>query len=97
MTAEPERLFIAFTGRLSADESRKAINAVCDCLDETPRHVVWDLTDMTGYDPLARVVWQSELVPRRKRLLSLSVQGGSAFVRMGAVAIAFALGIPLEK
>lgn len=90
-------MVVTFHGRLSAVEARNAINAVAQWLDEAPRHVTWDLTDMTGYDPLARVVWQTELTPRRRRLLSLGVRGGSAFVRMGAVALAFAMGIPLEK
>lgn len=86
---------MTFRGRLSANAARESVNALIQWLEEEPLHVVWDISEMSGYDPLARVIWQAELLPRRKRVLSLAVRGGSAFVKLGAVAIAVALGIPL--
>lgn len=58
-----------------------------------PAHVVWNLTEMTGYDAAARVSWQHALWPLRHRIHGIEVVGGNPVVRIGAVTLTMVLGI----
>ncbi|MDP3279188.1 MAG: hypothetical protein Q8Q09_28615 [Deltaproteobacteria bacterium] len=91
-----DRLIATFVGRLSTADGRSSALEFARCLREQPRHVVWDLGQMRGYEAGAREAWQSQLWPLREQILSISVRGGGPFVRLGANTLAMALGIALK-
>ncbi|HVH45872.1 MAG TPA: hypothetical protein VM925_26140 [Labilithrix sp.] len=89
------KIVIAFDGRLSAAEARTSAEAFVSVLSTGPHDVVWDLRSMNSYDMLAPLAWQRSLRPWLANIRSLGVIGGNPFVRLGATALASALGIPL--
>jgi hypothetical protein len=99
LSVDPLRgvLRMAFEGRLSLSEARSSAAACAELLAKGPHDVVWDLRLMQGYDVLAPIVWQRALRPWIGNVRSLGVVGGNSFVRLGATALASALGIAVSK
>lgn len=89
-------IVVVFDGRLSAVEARTSADAFVELLARAPHDVVWDLRTMTGYDILAPLAWQRAVRPWTGNIRSLAVVGGNTFVRLGATALAVALGIPMQ-
>lgn len=98
LSIDPARrvILMAFDGRLSAAEARTSADAFVAVLSTGPHDVVWDLRNMNSYDMLAPLAWQRTLTPWMRNIRSLGVVGGNPFVRLGATALAAALGIPLR-
>lgn len=94
---EADRLICTFRGRLTAAEGEASAALVAAELTSSPLHLVFDLTDMQGYESGARAAWQRSLWPLRDRILSLEVVGGNAVVRMGANVLGLALGVPVTS
>jgi len=95
-SADGSRLNIVFTGRLSEEEGARSAEAFRKALSEAPRHVVWDLTAMSGYDAAARDNWAKAVWPVRSFIKSLTVVGARGLIRVGATFLAVLLGIPHE-
>ena len=81
-----------FDGHLSTEEGQASAEAFSEKL-EIPRDVIFDVRKMQGYESGARRAWQQTLWPLRDHILSLTVVGGNALVRMGATVLGTFLGL----
>jgi hypothetical protein len=88
-----DRIVATFKGQLSADEGIASARSFGALLKNGPAHVVWNIAAMSGYDMIARRAWQSGVWPLRKNILSITVLGGNAIVKLGAASLALALGV----
>jgi hypothetical protein len=97
VVVEETTVTATFVGHLSADEGRKSALAFAE---ELQKHelvdVVFDVTNMEGYDRGARTQWQLIVHPHRDRILGIHLIGGSRIIRMGASVLAMVLGVPLR-
>jgi hypothetical protein len=85
---------VKFMGRLTAEDGKDSARRVATLLQETPRHLVLDIREMSGYETDARVAWQEVLMPQRKNILGMTFCGGGALVRVGATMLALVLQVP---
>lgn len=92
-TKDAATLVATFRGKLSEAEGKAFAAAFAEELTWAPAHIIWNLTEMTGYEAAARVAWQEALLPLKQRIRSLEVVGGSPLVRVGAVTLAMVLGV----
>jgi hypothetical protein len=90
---DEDRIVAMFEGLLTAEAGIASAQTFGALLKEGPSHVVWDVARMSGYELLARRAWQSGLWPLRRNILSITVLGGNAIVKLGAAGLAFALGV----
>lgn len=92
-TGDGATVIVTFRGKLSAGEGRASAEAFAMEIAREPALVVWNLIEMTGYEPAARVAWQHALWPLRHRIRGIEVVGGNPVVRIGAVTLTMVLGI----
>jgi hypothetical protein len=92
-TEDGETLIATFRGRLSGRDGAASAAAFATELSRGPARVIWNLTEMTGYEAGARVAWQRALWPVRHHIRSIEVVGGGPIVRVGAVTLTMALGL----
>lgn len=95
MVRRSDGVVFKFTGRLSTADGIASAHAFAEVLAVAPTKVLWDLRAMQGYETGARVAWQRALWPHRHNLESVEVVGGGPFVRLGAITLTTALGVPL--
>jgi len=86
-------VIMTFDGRLSAEDGRGSATAFIERCKAERIDIVWDVSNMRGYDSEARRAWQDALLPHRHRFRTITVIGGTALVRMGASAVALMLGM----
>jgi hypothetical protein len=87
-------LIATLVGHLTGDDGRESATEFRQALQAGPVHAIWDLRSMSGCDSQARDAWQNTIWPLRKSIRSLTVVGGNALVRVGAVFLAALLGVP---
>ena len=92
-TKDGATVIATFRGKLGESEGRTFAASFAEELSWAPAHIIWNLTEMTGYEAAARVAWQEALLPLRHRIRSLEVVGGGPLVRVGAVTLAMVLGV----
>ena len=92
-TKDGATVIATFRGKLGESEGRTFAASFAEELSWAPAHIIWNLTEMTGYEAAARVAWQDALLPLRHRIRSLEVVGGGPLVRVGAVTLAMVLGV----
>jgi hypothetical protein len=85
-----------FDGHLTAEEGIASAAAFKAAFGGEPLAVVWDVTDMIGFESGARGAWAETVWPLRGQISRLSIVGARGMVRIGATFLALMLGKPYE-
>jgi hypothetical protein len=88
-----ERILVSFSGHLSGAEGGRSAAALVSFMADRELDLVLDVHRMTGYDRAARKSWEKALWPRRRNIRHMTVLGGSAVVKLGAMMLGAALGV----
>jgi hypothetical protein len=83
-----------FAGHLGGDEGAASAAAFRAAFSGAPLSVVWDVSDMTGFDAAARSAWAEAVWPIRSQIARLDIVGAQGVVRIGATFLALLLGKP---
>ncbi len=91
-------LVIRFAGYLAADGARVALQRVRTALAERSDGVtmVWDASDMTGYDTESRTLWQNDMDELKPRIAAIHLVARSAIIRMGAAVVGMFMRYPIR-
>lgn len=92
-TKDGTTLIATFRGRLGGRDGQLSAECFAAEIARRPAHVIWNLTEMIGYEAAARVAWQRALWPVRHLIRGIDVVGGSPLVRVGAVTLTMVLGV----
>lgn len=90
------RLKVVFKGHLTEERGDAAAAKFESALAEGPRALVWDVTEMSGYDRTARLALQKALLAHRDNIQSLTIVGGDSYLNFAAKTIGLAVGIPVD-
>lgn len=81
-----EFLYFIFKGRLTVNDAQKAVidwkKALENCKDMHPH--VWNCTEMTGYEPMARIVWQKAIKELKGKIDKIWLISDSSIIIAGA-------------
>lgn len=80
-------LVFKFNGKLTAKNAASAIERWEKELDEyeaADARIIWECTNMTGWEPKARRMWQKTLQKNKMRIARIWVVTNSAKIKAGA-------------
>jgi hypothetical protein len=80
-------LYFKFIGKLSEELAKNGISVwkEANSLKQGQKiHLVWDCLEMTGYDSLARVLWQKTMKDFKDSIGSIWILTNSNIVKVGA-------------
>ncbi|HWB80464.1 MAG TPA: STAS/SEC14 domain-containing protein [Nannocystaceae bacterium] len=91
-------LVIRFSGNLTADSARTALQRVHEALAEQHGAVtmIWDAQHMTGYETEARTLWQVDMDGLKPRIDAIHLVARSAIIRMGAAVVGMFMRYPIR-
>jgi len=87
---------VVFDGHLTAEEGADSAAAFRAAFGREPLEVVWDVSNMAGFDARARTIWAETVWPLRRRVSRLRIVGARGVIRVGATFLALLLGKPYE-
>lgn len=87
--------FPAFLDKKSAE---KAIDIWDKEFALQPRgtDLIWDCTEMTDYDPMARMLWQKALTNHKNQINTIWLISESAIIRAGAKLFSLFVGVTIK-
>jgi hypothetical protein len=90
-------LVLKFVGQFSEHDAREAVDAVESMIDENQGGLtmVWDCTEMGGYDTAAREIWQSYMARLKPNLDVVNLVSKSIMIRTGAMIVGTFAGIKI--
>jgi CheY-like chemotaxis protein len=91
-TLERDIVLLSFAGHPTSDDMRAATRALAKVLEATPRHVVVDLRQITGFDPAVGSVAERTTWNVRRKILGATIVGGPLLARLVAKAACVGLG-----
>ena len=86
-----------FTGKLTTSGGSDSADEFLAVLGQDAAPVVFDISEMDGYESGARSAWQQALWPHRRKIQSITLVGGNAITRMGGQILGLALGVAVTS
>ena len=84
--ANTDVLYFTFSGKLSESDARNAEQSWRKFLSEqsTKYCHVWNCTEMTGYEPMARIIWQKAMKELKGEIDEIWLISDSTLIVAGA-------------
>ena len=91
-------LFVDFEGHLDREGAQERLEAIDAALAERegPIVMIWEASEMSGYDKDARTLWQEHLVRTKPRLKAIHLVTNSFVIRMGASVVSMFMRYPIR-
>lgn len=88
-------LVLTFKGEFSQADARTAVDTLAAMLGETTGKVtmVWETTEMSGYDNAAREMWQRYLGTIKQRIEAIHLVSQNVLIRSGAMIVGMFVGM----
>jgi hypothetical protein len=79
-------LYFKFIGNLSHGDASAAVNEWQNSMEYKNQkiHIVWDCLEMTGYEPMARNVWQKAIREMKGKISDIWLITHSSLIKAGA-------------
>ena len=90
-------LFLHFDGHFSADHAQQAISVISPMVEKTEGKItmVWECSDMAGFDTAAREDWQIFIKDIRSKIERIHLVSKKIVIRSGAMVIGIFAGIKI--
>ena len=94
---EKRCLFLRFDGHFSAENAQQAISTITSLVKKTAGRLtmVWECSDMAGYDTAAREAWQVFMKDMTNRTERIHLISDKVVIRSGAMVVGIFAGIKI--